>query len=243
MRSLSFIVAVGMLSLVARPASAQTPTTYSYQYVADQTAYTVPTSSDVTIHLYLKETNSDQSTHSLLVNEHGLSAAGVDVTFTAGDSSATITGASFNGGTVPAGFDAAGNTATFTATDASISESTDPAPFGTDLVGVAAGPQTNGVSQVLLGTITIHTGATGGVSSTFTVATTDAEVGATFTNDNGYDLDNTAYPFNPAGAAALYSDAQPGAFTVTTSATPEPASLSVIFLLCLSMSRTIHRRV
>jgi len=86
-------------------------------------------------------------------------------------------------------------------------------------------------------TITIHAGATGGVSSTFTLATNDSVIGATFTNDNNYDLDNTAYPFNPAGAAALYGNAQPGAFTVTTSATPEPAILAGIVLLPLLARR------
>jgi hypothetical protein len=237
MRPIRFMIALALLGLAARQAMAQASTTYSYQYIAQQSAYMVPTSSNLTINLYLQETNSDQSSNSLLASEHGLTAAGVQVAFTSGNPSATITAANFNGGTVPTGFDDAGNTATFTATSASISESTDPDPFGPDLVGVAAGPQTLGVSNVFLGSITLTTGPVGGVSTRFTVGTNDPLLGATFTNDNSYNLDNTADPLNPAGAASLYSNSTPSTFTITTNAVPEPTIFGGIVSLLVFIRR------
>ena len=229
MRYLNIILALGVFALVAGRASAQTPpTTYTYKYIAQQSIYTAPISSDVTINLYLRETNSDQSTHSLLVNEHGLTSAAVQVAFATGNVTNIITSSTDNTGTPPNGFDDAGNTASFTATTAKLSESTDPSPFGNDLVGVEAGPQVAGVSAVFLGTVKIHTSSTGGASSTFTVGTTDSTIGATFTNDDTYDLDNNAFVTNPPGAASLYANAQSTTFTVTTSAVPEPAALSCL---------------
>jgi hypothetical protein len=238
MRTVHFIIAAIGICLLGTWASAQAPaTTYAYQYIAQQSIYTAPINSDVTVNLYLRETNSDQSTHSLLANEHGLTSAGVQVAFTTGDSTSIITASADNTGTPPTGFDDSGNTATFTPATAMISESTDPDPFGTDLVGVAAGTQTAGVSDVFLGFITIHTSSTPGVSSTFSVATTDATIGATFTNDNAYDLDNNASVTNPPDAASLYSNAQATTFTVSTNPVPEPMALGGIMLLSLLARR------
>jgi hypothetical protein len=236
MRNLKTIFALAVLGSAAGRASAQTATTYSYKYIAQQPAFTVPVNSDLTINLYLQEANSDQSTHSLLANEHGLTSAGVQVIFATGSATTIITGSADNSGTPPAGFDDSGNTATFTAATAMISESTDLDPFGSDLVGVKAGPQTAGISDVFLGAVTIHTSSFGGVSTTFTVGTTDSTIGATFTNDNAYSLDNNAAVTNAAGASSFYSNAQSTTFTVTTSSVPEPATLSFIFPLCLWLS-------
>jgi hypothetical protein len=238
MRKLCFIIALGLLGIAAQQTSAQSSTTYSYKYISQQPAYTAAVNTPITINLYLQETNSDQSTNSLLVNEHGLTGAGIQVAFLSGNSSATFTAASVNGGAVPTGFDADANAATFTTTSATISESTNSEPFGNDLVGVAAGAQTAGVSKVFLGSVTITTGSVGGVTSTFQITTSEPLTGDTFTNDNGYNLDNAASLTNPPGAASLYSNAQPTTFTVTTNAVPEPATAAgVVVLLSLARRR------
>jgi len=240
MRSLSFIVAISLLGFTAARSPAQTiATTYGYEYIAAQTAYSAPVSSDVTVNLYLQETNSDQSSHSLLASEHGLTSAGIQVNYLSGDSSAVVTACSTNTGLVPTGFDDGSNNESFTSSGAMISESTDPPPFGTDAVGVEAGPQVNGVSTVFLGSIRVHTGSTADVTTTFSVATTDSTFGATFTNDNNYDLDNSGFVTNPPGASTLYTSATPGQFTITTSAVPEPGLLGLLITVPL-IAR--HRR-
>jgi hypothetical protein len=194
---------------------------YTYSYVSDQTSYTVATNSDFQVQLYLQEVSSTPGS-SLLVNEDGLTSAGVSVSATASPSSpAVLTGVAGNLGT--GGFEPPARTS-FTSTSASILENT-----GLDSDGVAAGPQVGVVSEVLLGTLTVHAGSLPGQSTTFTVGPYAPDSGNTYTFNNFYDLDNNSDPFNPEGSESLYSSAAPTTFTVTTtdvtSAVPEPSSL------------------
>jgi hypothetical protein len=215
---------------------------YSYFYTAGQANYTVAPGGDVTVPVYLQEVNSDQSANSLLTNEHGLSAAGVNISFLSGSAGLTLTGAAANTGTPSTGFDDPASTGTVNSvTSATITESTDPPPFGTDLTGVVAGSQSNGVSQVFLGTVTFHASSLAGQTTTFTAGVADPSVGSTFTNDNNYDLDNNSDTFNPAGASSLYFSAASTNFDVTTSV-PEPTSLSIFGVAGLFLVRRTRRR-
>ena len=238
--------AIALVSLVLLPvaASAQAiATTYSYFYIAGQSAYTVYPDVTVNVPLYLEEVNSDQSTNSLLASESGLSAAGVSANLFSGSAANTIVGAAANIGPVPTGFDDPSSAGFVNSiSSATITESTDPFPFGSDLVGVEAGPQIHGVSEVYLGSITIEGGALVGQESTFSVGDVSTSFGSTFTNNNGYDLDNNLDPLNPAGASSLYSSAAATLFSVTTIAVPEPASLSFLTCAGILLSLRFHRR-
>jgi hypothetical protein len=236
--ALSFAVA-GYLAT----SSAQASVVYSYFYTAGQSSYTVAPGSNVTVPIYLQEVNSDQSSSSLLASEHGLSAAGVNVSFVSGSTGLTLTGATANTGTPPTGFDDPASTGIVNSiTAATITESTDPPPFGTDLTGVMAGSQTNGVSEVYLGTVTFHATSIAGQAATFSAGVADPSDGSTFTNDNDYDLDNNSDPFNPAGASSLYFSAASTNFSVTTSV-PEPSSLCSIVGGSLALLRRKRRTI
>jgi hypothetical protein len=228
--------------LLAAPVRAST--IYSYYYIAGQSNYSVPAGGSVTVPLYLQEVNSDQSTNTLLGSEHGLTAAGVNVSFFSGASTATLTAATANSGTVPSGFDDPASAGTVnSATSATITESTDPAPFGSDLIGVEPGAQVTGVSQILLGTVKITVGSQVGQQSIFTVGVADPASGSTFTNDKGYDLDNNADLLNPAGASSLYFSAASTTFSITTTTVPEPIGLGMVLLSAVVGSLFLRFRI
>ena len=223
--------------LVASGASAAT--TYSYFYTAGQNSYSEAAGSSFDVDLYLEEVNSDQSSNSLLADEHGLSAAGVNVSQFSGDPDTTLTGATPNTGSVPTGFDDPASAGVLNSpASATITESTDPFPFGTDTVGVEAGPQAAGVSYVFLGSVSLQASSTAGETTVFTVGVADPNMGSTFTNDSSYDLDNNADPGNPAGASSLYNSAAGTTFSVTTTAAvPEPLSMSMLAAASLLVKR------
>jgi hypothetical protein len=107
----------------------------------------------------------------------------------------------------------------------------------TDSDGVLAETQSNGVSELLLGTLELQASSDPGQTTTFTIAAYDPNNGNTVTFNNGYDLDNNADPLHPTGASDLYSSAAPTNFSVTTSVVPEPVSSVFLFtssfmLLC-----------
>jgi hypothetical protein len=195
---------------------------YSYYYVAGQSRYAAATDSDVQVPLYLEEVSSDST--SLLSSESGIGSAGLNVSTTAAPSSpAYITGLAGNAGTPPGGFDGMVGPASVSGTSASLLESTSI----TATQGVAAGPQSGGISDVFLGTLTVHTGTVAGQTTTFTIGPYSASSGNTFTNTNGYDLDNNLDPGNPAGSNSLYNSAAATTFDIETSAVPEPGTLAL----------------
>lgn len=235
---MGLVLASGMALAV----SARAATTYSYFYKADQSSYTVAPGSNLTVNLFLQEVNSDHSTNSLLASEHGLSYAGVAVHLFSGSTQTTITSANPNAGIPPTGFDDPSSTAIVNSPNsATITENTDGFPIGSDFVGVEAGPQVNGVSQVLLGTITIHASALSGQTTVYTADVADPANGSTLTNDSAYDLDNNADLLNPAGAQSLYSSAAPTNFSITT--TPEPTSLALFALTLLALAKRPSRKL
>jgi hypothetical protein len=216
---------------------------YNYYYTAGQDSYTLAPGSDLTVELYLQEANSDQSSNSLLGSEHGLSAAGVNVSRLSGSTLTTLTGAAPNAGIPGSGFDDPASTGTLnSSSSATITESTDPPPFGSDVIGVEAGTQANGVSEVFLGTVTIHASLIGGQSTAFSVGIADPSLGTTFTNDNSYDLDNNADPLDPSDSQRLYNSSAETAFTVTT-AVPEPAALTLFTIAGFLLTRCSKQRV
>lgn len=226
---------LALVAGLALAVSARASTTYSYFYKADQNSYTVAPGNNLTVNLFLQEVNSDGSTNSLLADEHGLSYAGVSVQMFSGSNQTTITSASPNTGIPPTGFDDPSSTATVNANSATITENTDGVPFGSDIVGVEAGPQVNGVSQVFLGTVTIHASSVPGQTTVFTAGVANPDFGSTLTNDSAYDLDDNSDPLNPAGSGTLYSSAAPTNFRITT--TPEPTSLALFALAALALTK------
>jgi len=216
-------------------------TTYSYFYTADQSSYSVAPGSNLTVNLFLKEVNSDGSANSLLASEHGLSYGGVSVHLFSGSTQTTITSANPNAGVPPTGFDDPSSTAIVNSPNsATITENTDGFPFGSDFVGVEAGPQVNGVSEVLLGTITIHASSLPGQKTIYTADLADPASGSTLTNDNAYDLDDNSDFLNPPDAQSLYNSAAPTNFTITT--TPEPTSLALFGLAALTLTKRPSRK-
>jgi hypothetical protein len=223
-RRICWILAAAAIFGVAMGDVAQADAFYSYTYVAGQPVYTAAPNSDIFVPIYLQEV-STVSGDSLLIDEGGLFGAGVSVSATGLPSSpATLTALSGNAGATPSGFDGTVGPSTVTPTSASIVENTD----FLDSVGVAAGPQVGGVSDVLLGTLTVHTGSLSAQTTTFTVGPLTSDPGNTLTFTNFYDLDNNADPGNPEGSDSLYSSAASTTFTVTTTgaavAVPEPSS-------------------
>jgi hypothetical protein len=230
-----------LIALSAVASARADDTTYSYFYTTVQHNYFAAPNCDLTLNIYLQEVNSDQSSNSLLQNEHGLSAADVKVSFLSGSADFTINAATADTGTVSTGFDDPTSGATVdSGTSATVAESTDGPPFGPDLIGVEAIPQGGGMSLVLLGTVTIHTSSIDNASATFTVSgNANSVFGSTFTNDQGYNLDNNADANNPAGASSLYASAASDEFTIVT---PEPAScLLLLATVPMMMSRKAGR--
>jgi hypothetical protein len=214
--------AAALLAGLAASNAVYADTMYSYYYVAGQATYTAATDSEVQVPLYLEEVSSNGT--SLLSGESGVSAAGLNVSATAAPSSpAYITGLQGNAGTPPIGFDGTVGPASVSGASASLLESTSI----TASQGVAAGPQSGGISDVFLGTLTVHTGAIAGQTTTFTIGPYSTTSGNTFTNNNGYDLDNNLDPGNPAGSSGLYSSAAATTFDIETSAVPEPGALAL----------------
>jgi hypothetical protein len=223
------------------PIGAWAATPYSYYYTAGQSAYNVTVNKTITVPLYLQEVSTQQG-NSLLKNDDGLSEAGIGVAYASGSPSAIIVGASANTGSVPMGFDDPTSAGVVNSTTlATITESTDPLPFGSDMVGVGSGTQSNGVSQVYLGTVTIQGGSAAGITTTFS-AQEAGNMGSTFTNDSTYDLDDNADPNNPAGATSLYNSAAATLFTITTLPVPEPASLSLLAAMGLLLTRRLSSK-
>lgn len=207
---------------------AQADTTYSYFYISNQPnyTYTVAPGTVFTVDLLLEEQNDDASSNSLLVNEDGLFGAGVSVAFsaTSGGVATTITGVGANSGSPTSGFDDILDQSS-TSSSAAVLEQLD----FSDSDGVAAGPQVDGISTVLLGTLTLQASSTPGQTTTFTVAAYDPDNGNTVTWTTGYDLDNN---MDGGDFSALYSSATPNNFFVTTTdvAVPEPATLSILMV-------------
>jgi hypothetical protein len=230
------VVLVGSLACWLNTAQAAL-TSYSYFYVSGQTGYTgVTPGTSINVPVYLQEVNSDGSTNSLLANEDGLFAAGLSVAIfsSSGGGATTITGVSANSGIPTTGFDDILDQS-FTGSSAAVLEQLN----FSDSDGVAAGTQTNGVSNVLLGTLTLQASSNPGQTTTFTVGAYDPSNGNTVTFANGYDLDNNADPLNPPDASTLYSSVASTNFSVTTSSVPEPASLAVFAVAGIMM---LHRR-
>jgi hypothetical protein len=244
-KKMRFACVIFLGSLVCGLNAAQAAlTTYSYFYIAGQTAYTgVSSGSTISVPLFLQEVNSDGSTNSLLASEDGLFAAGVSAAFSSssGSSPTTIAGIGPNSGSPTTGFDDILDQSS-TSSSAAVLEQIN----FSDSNGVIGGAQTNGVSNVFLGTLMLQASSTPGQTTTFTVGAFDPSNGNTVTFDNGYDLDNNADPLNPAGASTLYSSAAPTNFSVTTSSVPEPATIAIVAsgsMLILRRRRQVTSRV
>ena len=205
------------------PAIASADPVYSYFYIAGQSSYVTGVNSDLQIPIYLREISADST--SLIANEDGLLTAGfsVEPTNPLPSSPAMLTGATGNSGNPPSGFDAP-IVSTLLGGSAYVLEYIDI----TDPDGVATGPQVDGIADVLLGYVTVHTGSIGGQTTTFNVGLYDPNTGNTFSNLNLYNLDDNTDPLNPADATRLYNSAVGTSFTVTTSAVPEPGSLVLL---------------
>lgn len=216
------------------------PVTYDYFYVSGQASYTgVTPGSTITAVLYLQEVNSDASTNSLLTSEDGLAGAGVSVAYSSssGGGVTTITGVSPNSGSPTTGFDSILDQS-YTSTSGAVLEQVN----FSDSDGVAAGAQSNGVSDVFLATLTLHASSTPGQTTTFIVGAYDPNNGNTVTFNSGYDLDNNSDPLNPPGASELYSSAAPTDFSVTT-AVPEPATTLLLVTVSGLMLARRKRRI
>ena len=234
---------LGLLALVVGlgwGAASHGSVQYSYFYVAGQSNYSAAPNGQVQVPLYLQEVSNDST--SLLLNEMGLLAAGLSVDRTSAPSSpASMTALLGNAGSVPDGFDGVVGPASVSAASASLLENNN----FIDTQGVMPGPQENGISYVLLGTLTIRAGAVGGQTTDFTIGPYDASSGNTFTTTSLYDLDSNLDPNNPAGSASLYESAAATTFSVTTAsnpAVPEPCTAGafaaiVAMLACRSMRR------
>jgi hypothetical protein len=201
---------------------AQADPIYSYFYVAGQASYTAATDSDVQVPLYLQEVSSDSS--SLLSDESGLFGVGVNVSTTVTPSSpASITALLTNLNTPPNGFDGVG-CGNVLPDSASVLESI----YIFDTQGVLPGPQQNGVSEVFLGTLTVHTGSIAGQTTTFTIGPYDLNSGNTYTNNNLYNLDNNLDRGNPTGSDNLYASAAATTFSISTAPVPEPSTIGLL---------------
>lgn len=206
---------------------AQAAPTYSYFYVAGQASYSVPVDTDVEVRLYLQEVSADST--SMLAAEGGVWGAGFRVALNNLPSDpATITSISGNAGTPPGGFDGGSIGPAPTSTAAAIVE------YTSSVAGVMAGSQENGVSELYLGTVTIHTGSSVGQTTEFTVNPYALDSGNTYTNASNYDLDNN---LDGGDYSNLYASAAATMFAVTT--TPEPATVA---LLTLGALRLLRRR-
>jgi hypothetical protein len=198
----------------------------SYQYVTDQGgSVSGATGSQIVVNIYLQETVTGSSS-SILAAEAGLSGAGVSLQRTSGDAGANI----------------AANSTTFSGSQTQVGNpiatgGTNPSAKDTLIEGVAltakSGAQGTvvgtGITQVLLGSITLTVGTT---TSTFTLTARNAGNGntTTWTNTVGLDTDNGTNGTNP--GLYTFSGARDAPFTITVTpslaAVPEPSSM----LLC-----------
>ena len=179
--------------------------TISYVYTAGQTTYTDVTRGSVfNVSIFLQEQNGDGSSDSLLATDYGLFGAGVRVTLKS-SSDGTATTITYFKANLGGGFDVASEESC-TKSSAAVLESAS--------VGVAATVLDNGISTILLGTLTLTASSTPGQTTTFTVDVYDPAGGNTITFEHGYDLDN--------GVLDSYYSAASTDLTITTSA---PASI------------------
>lgn len=205
-----------------------------YEYVPDQTSYTVQPGSVVNVLVYLKETVTSPST-SLITADNGMLGAGVSLTRSAANlpanPSAFITDATgvtrnladFSG---PGNVTGANGQGSPTATDVAFSEAVGPTVLNgvqTGNTGGGAAPAVPG--EVYLGSVKIQAGSDKG-TTTFAIRIHDPGNGNTLTNNNFYDLDQ----FDAASGAPAYTGAsqKQNTFTVVVADVPEPASLGLL---------------
>ncbi len=110
----------------------------------------------------------------------------------------------------------------------------------TDVNGVAAGPAIDGISEVLLGDLTVRASSQPG-TTTFVVGPYSPTSGNTFTDTSGYDLDDSTDPGNPAGSTGLYYAAAGTSFTVTTTTVPEPTATLAFAIMPFWISARRYR--
>ncbi len=230
-KKLGCVMLAAALGVAGMTRAAGAATSYSYNYLPGQSNYTVPLGGSVQVNVYLQETNSDQSSNSFLNNENGLSNASLSVSPVSGTGYITDIVGNPNTSNLDdgSGFDPSTTSAAAAPNGApagtfSLLENT-----GFDLSnGVLAGAQTNGVSKVFLGVLTIHAGSNVGDVATFSVGQYDPSNPGnnTLTSLNGYNLD-----INPDPQNLPYDDAAANNFTVTTeeaSPVPEPGTAMIL---------------
>ena len=216
-RGLMFAVALALAGGVGLSASAARAATasYSYFYTAATTGYSAPAGSSLTVKIYLEEeANSTTVAPSLIDEDLGLFTGAFSITGASESASpSTITGVAANQGVEPVAFSNV-NAQGLVGGVYTVSEIADI----NALVDVLTQPvpAAGFATAVLLGSVTIHVGAAGSVT-TFTPTAADG------TGTTNYNLDDgLADP-------ALYNAAAPTPFTVTAlAAVPEPATVGVV---------------
>jgi len=228
-RLLCGIAAAGSLAMVVSAASGS----IVYQYATDSQSYSGAPGSTVQVKLYFVENSSTSS--SLIVGDNGLNGAGGQINLV-GTAGATLTGlvlnsTAFDGGT-------ALSTKNVHAAEADFTENISLAD-SQGVFGSTAGLPP-GVTQVLLGTLTVTLPNTLGTTTNFAIGKNPAGAGSTVTFTNTYNLDANGSSTDPqyGGPGSTAADGNVyswtgvnntvGRFSVTT--TPEPSAMALVGL-------------
>ena len=237
MRRIGSFLALALALTACLPVTAQA--SISYQYVTDQSSYTVNAGSTLTVNLYLQESLTGSS-QSLIAGDGGMLGAALEMDQTSGTSGTTITGSHANVGSSTvwgsSSFELGGDTGTLTATHAQIGVNA-----GTNL-GQASNVNPDATGKILIGTVTLTAGSSAG-TGTYTLVQYGTQAGtpeagntvtsgtsaASLAAGSAYDLDYTnnnspATGGQPSGAYTGTLD-DPYFFTVTVAAVPEPNGL------------------
>ena len=243
----------------------------SYQYVSDQSNYTVAAGSTVTVNLFLAETvnsnlsNSNSQNASIIAQDGGLVGAGVFTAVNGTANGVTISSVAANKSTTGTSdgtnFDTTQNASTNgTAAAILVSNNQSQNTFG----NTTTTPITTGSTTYLvkLGTLTIAAaaGATGGATTSFNV---ESYINAPSTlggNEGNFNTVTAGTGFNEGfadldvtdnlgftGPPPSYTGANDnpfGSFTVTVAAVPEPSSmlLAGLFLPVAGLGVWLRRR-
>jgi hypothetical protein len=231
-RNLTILFALIGWAYLAAPSRAD----IVYQYVTDQSNYTVSAGATFTVNLYLKEFLSSGDT-SFITAESGMLGAGVGIQ-RSGSGPTIITAIKVNDSTIGSGGGFGSNTFPFDQTNVN-SNGRDAALIESIAAGTPQGPTPDAQGMILLGTATLKAGAAG-TTTTFTITSfanssntlaqnfgegNTVTVGLYSASGKPFDLDSTDNKFNGGGATYMGANDTINRFTVTVPVVPEPGSL------------------